>query len=893
MEWLTNSILYSIAGSIILFGIFLYIYKIEQKAYFKYWTWGWAFYFFRFLSIYLHELGISDNELYYLGAQLFSLISLVFLLWGALLFVDSKPNHLWLVFPVLLGFWTIFAFLRGFSTLLISSPNHITFGALYTIIGIIFFRRKDWPGLERRILGIVFILWGLHKMNYPFLRQNEILSSWGYLLGAFFSIFSAIWLVVTYLRITWQRLQVSEKKYRDIVHTAQTAIITLDLKGNITFVNEYTEALFGFTWDEIRENNLFNTIIPKVNSEGINLQVKFIDFLTHKTNYNVIECECITKDNKHLWVSWKTKTLTNEKNETVGFLSAGTDITRRHKIEKQLMHETLIDETVSGLSKEILAVNLSIQKISELIYKAAIELTESNDGLIGYIEPETDDLVSDTFSQVRDDLSNGINESFRLKKQGDSYPTILGFALNERKGFLTNNPSEYDAIAIDVFVKGVKRLLTVPAIAQNELIGQITVINSKRDYTKDDMFFLTRLANLYALAILRKQMENDLIKTKNKAEESDRLKSAFLTNMSHEIRTPMNGIIGFSDLLASQDLSSELRQNYAGIIKARSRDLLQIIDDILDLSKIEAGQLQLNKKPFALNTIISQLILTFTERMTKEKITGISLETSFEFDDGDDELVSDPIRIKQILSNLIDNAIKFTEKGKVEVGYTKKGTEIIFYVNDTGIGIEKAKTKVIFERFRQADETLTRRFGGNGLGLSISKQLVELLGGKIWLDSEINKGSTFYFSIPLIKNVQQKSPEMKTAKNEPEFKPKSHDKKQILIVEDDEPSVFYLTEILNALNVDIKNVGNGQAALDITDTDYVPDLILMDVQLPVMNGLECTEKMRAKGISCPIIAQTAYAMIENKDRCLEAGCNDYITKPIIKEKLLQVVYKYL
>lgn len=383
----------------------------------------------------------------------------------------------------------------------------------------------------------------------------------------------------------------------------------------------------------------------------------------------------------------------------------------------------------------------------------------------------------------------------------------------------------------------------------------------------------------------QKEFENALLKAKEKALESDMLKTNFLANISHEIRTPMNGIIGFAELLARDDLDSAIRKNYVAIMKKSSEQLIRIIDDIIDFAKIESNQIRLSLVNFNLNKLINELKIVFTNQLESCDKIRISLVDSKSLSDEDAFVISDDFRIRQILSNLLDNAVKFTKEGEIRFGYEIKEDKIEFFVKDTGIGLSPDKHELIFERFRQADEGHTRKYGGTGLGLPISKGLVNILGGSIWIESILNKGSSFYFTVPYV--IQDEIKDNNLANKLSSLKYNWKDK-IILIAEDDDMNFEYLRVILESTEAKIIRAVDGSQAIKMC-SKFNFDVILMDIRLPVLNGIEATRHIRDLGIKTPIIAQTAYAMNDDVKNCIEAGCNRYIAKPISKEALFKLI----
>jgi len=390
---------------------------------------------------------------------------------------------------------------------------------------------------------------------------------------------------------------------------------------------------------------------------------------------------------------------------------------------------------------------------------------------------------------------------------------------------------------------------------------------------------------------LRKQSEMELIQAKEKAEESDRLKSAFLANMSHEIRTPMNAIIGFTQLLSDPNIAADRKEEFIKIITHNGQTLMRLIDDIIDIARIEAGQLIINIAECHLDVLLPELQKQFLEivQILGKKNLDIVLDIPAE------KIVcqTDSFRLRQVLSNLIDNAIKFTQDGYVEIGLRKTDdNKLLFYVRDTGIGIPEDKLSLIFSRFRQLEEADTRTYGGTGLGLTISQNLVRMLNGEIQVDSKPGEGSTFYFTLPLPVIETSKTTESTQTENLINYKNIWKDK-VFLIAEDDKYNFRIIEELLRITNVRIIHAWNGKEVLEKIKTTTKLDLILMDIRMPVMNGLIATKEIRKSLPDIKIIAQTAYANEEDKKLCIIAGCNDYISKPIDKNQLLKTIRKYL
>ncbi|PLX15284.1 MAG: hypothetical protein C0597_09050, partial [Marinilabiliales bacterium] len=384
---------------------------------------------------------------------------------------------------------------------------------------------------------------------------------------------------------------------------------------------------------------------------------------------------------------------------------------------------------------------------------------------------------------------------------------------------------------------------------------------------------------------------SDLEVAKEKAEESDKLKSAFLANMSHEIRTPMNAIIGFSNLMDDVEIEKDQLSELTKLIKKNSNSLLTLIDDIIDISKIESEQLEIRERSCEIDKLFRDILLEFTDDIhSNDHIT---------FKVSEEQLVNslvincDSYRLSQILRNLISNAIKFTEKGVIEFGYSlefiNSKKEIMFFVKDTGIGLSEEQQKQIFSRFTKIENNKQKIYRGAGLGLAITKSLVELMGGSISVESEINKGSLFYFNLPYKPVKSERTKQNATNKTHLKF---NWSNKCVLIAEDEESNFKFLEMIIRKTAADIIWAKTGKQAINMVQENHI-DLILMDIKMPEMDGLEAIKKIRSSNLQTPIVVQSAYAMPEDRNLSFEAGANDFISKPIGSERLLKIIDKHL
>jgi len=428
-------------------------------------------------------------------------------------------------------------------------------------------------------------------------------------------------------------------------------------------------------------------------------------------------------------------------------------------------------------------------------------------------------------------------------------------------------------------------------------IGLIAMISRKPMENMKLAESLLKLVSIRAASELeRRQYEKELIKAKEEAEASNILKSTFLANMSHEIRTPMGGVIGMINAVLSTELTDE-QYEFLNLAKTASGILLKVVNDILDYSKIEAERVKLEKSLFSINLLVNEVIDLFSVS-AKQKRLNIFANINRDIPEN---LIGDPMRMRQILSNLIGNAIKFTDKGSVTISVRKikshdKKVILQFDIEDTGIGMPEENLNKLFKSFSQLDNSSTRQFGGTGLGLVISKKLVEMMGGKIWVSSKLGIGSTFSCTaiFESAENPQTDSQQIK--EDLTEIQRDAARKYMVLLAEDEEINRKVAIYFLQKMGCHVIAAANGKEAIELFEKCEI-DLILMDVQMPEMDGFSATKQIRQlesfKNKSIPIIAITAYALKGDKEKCIEAGMDDYLMKPINPEELHEKLDKWL
>nr|NQU89222.1 PAS domain S-box protein [Bacteroidota bacterium] len=653
-------------------------------------------------------------------------------------------------------------------------------------------------------------------------------------------------------------IRISENKFRSLAETSVDCIWQSDLRLRFTYLSPALYPMTGFHPEEWIGTPLSKHVRITEFIKMARLALKVIK--SYKTfDFVVIENHFLRKNGEEFPVEIIGKPLI-ESGKLIGLQGTARDITERKQAEKSLKERELRYYTL-------------LQNLGGMVYRCKNDkdwtmlfVSEGCLGLTGY-KPE--DLLNNkmlSFNNLVDaDVRDFLWDTWQAK-------------LNRR-----------EPVEMEYRIK--------------KATGEWIWVWERGRGIFDDDGQLMHLEGYIFDVTDRRKAEDELVSARDRAEESDRLKSAFLANMSHEIRTPMNGILGFADLLKEPDLTGEEQQKYIRVIENSGQRMLNTINDLIDISKIESGQMEVVMADTGINEQMETLFSFFKPEANKKEL---QLSYKNGLPDTNAIIHTDSEKLFAVLTNLVKNAIKYTNKGSIEFAYTLKQTnntlpgnpdkagepvepvELEFYVKDTGIGIPPEKFDMIFERFAQADNYLTKSYEGSGLGLSISKAYVEMLGGRIWVESGQGKGTAFYFSLPYNPIASQKDVQTIVTDKVVDFSlPK---RIKVLVVEDDADSREFLSEILARISADVIFVSNGLDAIDQCKSNPNLDIILMDIKMPGMDGYEATQRIRKFNKEVVIIAQTAFAFAGDRVKALHAGCNDYISKPIGKEKLLKLIH---
>lgn len=638
---------------------------------------------------------------------------------------------------------------------------------------------------------------------------------------------------ITKRKIYEHQLQESEERFRKSVLMAPIPIMVLDEDGIVINISEGWSHFSGYSTEDIPD---LKTWTKKAFGEDARQAENYIAelFNENKTIFSK-EFEIITKSGaKRIWNFFITPLGKLASGKKI-MLCIAPDITQRKRMQTEL-------------------------EDSERVYR---QLFENHSAVKLLIHPENGQIV----------------------KANQAAAEFYGWSIEKLQsmniGEINIMPSEKIKEAMELASLNKRIYFEFKHRLANGIIRDVEVFSSMIEYGGQHM-----LHSIVHDVTEKKKLFDELVIAKEKAEESERLKTAFLTNMSHEIRTPLNGILGFTALLTEEDnLTRESKKEYALIINKSAEGLLKIINDILDISKLETGKTVIEAKPFEVNNFLQTIFLLFQQKLGDSDKSGVILK--MEKPEDKFLLNTDESRLLQVFSNLLDNAIRFTHKGNVTFGVSAVNNDFAeFFVSDTGIGIPKDKHETVFDRFSQA-EGYSRSYGGTGLGLTIVKKLLEQMGTTISLESEPGKGTCFRFQLP----VYSESKDIVPVKNSiPVHAAKAHNFK-ILVAEDDYVSKIFLKEILTNQADELFFAETGAEALEMFET-HSPEVILMDLRLPDINGLDVVRKIRERNSKVYIIAQTAFAMSNDKQRAAEAGCNDYISKPINIDLLIQKINKF-
>jgi PAS domain S-box-containing protein len=551
----------------------------------------------------------------------------------------------------------------------------------------------------------------------------------------------------------------------------------------------------------------------------------------------------------------------------------------------------ILSAKIKNANRELTRRNMQIKEINDDLQRINMQLAKRQD----HIEKEHSE--SDKFYrmliQSADDGIAFYDREWRLKFANDAFYTLIGY---ERQSYSLADPisilhldqKDYQEKRDDALVKN--------GFYESELRlrhknGHFVNLSTKSVMVKDENGEILGSLMISRDITKLKQFHEELLKAKNEAEASNRLKSTFLANISHEIRTPLNSVVGFSNLLLSNNLTREIKEEYIEHINYNSEKLLQIIADIIDLSRLESSQIAITYEETSVNSIVNEIIEE-ARVVIKRSDKPIILNVKNQFDDDTDMIFTDKVWLRRVLTHLMDNAIKFTLDGSIDFSYYRENDDLMFKIKDTGIGINSENLSRIFDEFSQEVNGHHRPFEGLGIGLTLAKEVVERMGGKIFVKSEKGIGSEFSFSIPY-KAAGSTRGRISGMLDRELYGPVNWSSRRCLLVDDNKDVLIYLQRILLDTGVQVLTARSGSEAIEVIKNTPDIDVVLLDMQMPEMNGIEATRQIRVIRKELPIIAQTAFVYEDDKDIILEAGCDACLIKPVRKEHLLTVMSSFI
>ena len=694
---------------------------------------------------------------------------------------------------------------------------------------------------------------------------------------------------ITDRKLAEQKLIQSENKFRMLFNSLNEAVFVHPWKGSnfqkFVEVNDTAIQRYGYSRDEFYKLTPSNLSWPDEYSDSNADRIR--KTLSDKGSVS-FEIKQVAKSGKIIPVVVNSNLI--ELNGAKFVQSIVHDVSDRKISEAKLKHKTEIEQLIIDISADFMGSSLN--DVDQLINRSLKNISEftNTDRSYVFLIDENGTSLNNTNEWCRDSVVSMIEESKKIPIE-DFHWWIRKFKQREHL-YLPFSRLSSEAIRTKVgnLHSDLKSLLVLPILSHESLLGFVGFdsVFKNKEWDFEDINLLYTFADILAGVISRRDFEQKLIFAKEKAEESDQLKSTFLASMSHELRTPLNAIIGFSGLVNSNSPIDKI-VTWNEIIKSSGQHLLKIIESIFDVSLLQAKEAKVRLEEFPLSDLFLTLQQYVKSELRESKKTNLTTSLKCVSEDGNLYLKSDKTKLIQLITNLLSNAVKYTKSGNITYGYLVEGPDITFYVSDTGIGILPEHSKVIFDVFRQIDEPGLGMQSGVGLGLAICKEIAKLLDGELWLASEKGKGSSFYFRLRDVVHSQVR----KTETVEKKFQTPLLRNETILVVEDIEFNYLLIDEILTPTLARVIWAKNGAEAVKIIVEKTHVDLILMDVKMPVMNGYDASKQILKINPNIPIIAQTAYALKGDKKKIFELGFKGYISKPIDKVVLYQILHEFL
>lgn len=672
-------------------------------------------------------------------------------------------------------------------------------------------------------------------------------------------------LVVVERDITDRKMAEQElQKLSQVVQQSPVSIVVTDTNGVIEYANPAACSISGYTSEEIVGKN------PRILKSGETTTEEY------KIMWDTISAGNEWKGDFHnrkkngelYWERASISPIKNPDGVITHYLGVKEDITDQK-------HTDGIQKVLYNISRQAFET-FDLQQLLEIVKNELSSLMNTKNFFIAFFNEETGML----------------NSSYRIDEQDafTDWPaekSLTGYVIRHNKSVMLKRNDFQKLVEsgeVELVGNDSEIWLGVPLTVGSKPFGAIVVqdYHNQNAYSENDLKMLEFISSQVSLSIQRQKSILDIQQTLVKAEASDKLKTAFINNISHEIRTPLNGILGFTEMSLNPDTTPEDHELFFSVIKRSSKRLLNTITSYMDISMLVSGTMEISRRPSNFDKLVKEINADFAE-MSASK----SLELNVRIPEVADPMIvnTDIEKLRKIISHLLDNAFKFTQKGSITFGYEIKDKDFEFSVSDTGTGIKTEALSVIFDAFMQADVSSTRGYEGSGLGLTIANGLVKLLGGNLRIDTERGKGSTFYFTLPFSENPILTPLKPVDATKPPE----TLTKPIILVAEDDDSNFKYIEIVLIYAGYNVIRAENGIEAVDILREHPEISLVLMDIKMPLMDGFEASRQIRTFLPKLPIIALTAHVTAEDENLAISSGCNEYVTKPVSKAKLLEII----
>lgn len=932
-SWLLPSVLACLMGTGILLIIYSFLYLKYGKQYLGLWTLAWGFYFARFLFM-LAMITSGTSDLLLIANQEATLASGLLLLAGTYSFAGRKLPPSWLLVGGVAAAWIWAATLLDFDFMLLTLPTFAFIGLTQIWTGIVFMRVDDLSAFARYAPGLTLIVWGLHKLDYPFLRGVEAFAPWGYVLGAFCAFFLAVSFLLGYFERFRNEVLHKDQLFRGTFDQAALGLAHISASGTWQRLNRrFSEIL-----DRIPEDVLGMTARMYVHPDDVGTFEKLLRAAREGRQTGSREMRLVRRAGHSVWTNITISFLEGMEDGGGYYVVAAEDISRRKTVESRLReseskYRLLVDNVSVGVcvaqEDRLVFVNPVMERLTdrsgaELLNRPFWEFIHPEDRkrvrrnherrVLGEDpEPRYSFRLVDARGRIRNVEISSVLFEWGGKAATLNFLTDITdrVAQDEKNRSIARFPEENPNPVMRINQRGIPVYANPAARASfqiqqersslpESLLNAVALaLSSGRIRSVDALvgedtyqFMLvplpeSREVNVYGMNVTpRVKVEQELVRARDRARTANKAKNEFLANISHEIRTPINGVIGMLQLLEEMDMTPQQKE-YLSMALESGQSLMTILNDLLQLATADTAGVRLESQPLSVAEQLKVVSGVFGNHAREKQ-----LELTMECDESVPQWVlGDSGRIRQVLFNLVGNAIKFSMSGTVSVWVSLlqqgrgRDRTLLMIISDEGPGFPEDRIEHAFQPFTQMDASSSREFGGVGLGLGIVKKLVFAMGGTICVDSAVGKGTDMYVTIKVRgMRREQVDTAVKIARPLPALR--------VLLVEDERISMLGTVQFMKSRGLEVETAGNGLEALEILGKQPF-DCVLMDIQMPLLDGISAVRKLRAGEAGelnrhVPVVALTAH-VLNGDTEYLEAGMDAYLSKPVVFEEMIRLV----